>query len=66
MAQRVAAGIIKRNIKEESIAITIPRGYEQIVAVLAVLISGNVYVPVSCEQPSERRKLIHEKQIFIM
>ena len=30
-------------------------------AVLAVLISGNVYVPVSCEQPSERRKLIHEK-----
>lgn len=61
MAQRVAAGIIKRNIKEESIAITIPRGYEQIVAVLAVLISGNVYVPVSCEQPSERRKLIHEK-----
>ena len=41
--------------------LTIPRGYEQIVAVLAVLISGNVYVPVSCEQPSERRKLIHEK-----
>lgn len=61
MAQRVAAGIIKQNIREESIAITIPRGYEQIVAVLAVLISGNIYVPVSCEQPSERRKLIHEK-----
>lgn len=57
----VAAALIQHGIKDEAIAITLPRGYEQIEAALAILVSGNCYVPVSKEQPEERRKLIHEK-----
>ena len=30
-------------------------------AIMGVLLSGNMYVPVSGSQPKERRKLIHEK-----
>ncbi|MBV4429415.1 non-ribosomal peptide synthetase [Clostridium tyrobutyricum] len=59
--QPVAAAIIRHGIKNEPVAITLPRGYEQIEAALAILLSGNFYVPVSGEQPEERRKLIHEK-----
>lgn len=57
----VATALIQYKIKDEAIAITLPRGYEQIEAALAILISGNCYVPVSEGQPEERRKLIHEK-----
>lgn len=59
--QSVAAAIIQYEIKDEPIAITLPRGYKQIEAALAILVSGNCYVPVSADQPEERRKLIHEK-----
>lgn len=59
--QSVAAAIIQHGIKDEPIAVTLPRGYEQIEAALAILVSGNCYVPVSVDQPEERRKLIHEK-----
>ncbi|MBN1468464.1 MAG: amino acid adenylation domain-containing protein [Fusobacteriaceae bacterium] len=60
-AKSVAAGIINKGIRNMSIALTLPRGYEQIVAVLGILISGNHYVPVSLVQPKDRRELIHEK-----
>ena len=43
------------------VGLTLPRGYEQIMAIMGVLLSGNMYVPVSGSQPKERRKLIHEK-----
>lgn len=59
--QSVAAAIVRQGIKNEPVAITLPRGYEQIEAALAILVSGNFYVPVSARQPEERRKLIHEK-----
>lgn len=57
----VAAGLIEQEIRNQPIAITLPRSYEQIEAVLAILVSGNFYVPVSCNQPKERRDLIHKK-----
>ncbi len=57
----VAAMLVKEKIKDEPIAITLPRGYEQIEAALAILLSGNYYVPISIEQPAERRNRIHEK-----
>ena len=60
-AESVAAELVQRGVKGEPVAITLPRGYEQMVAVLGVLLSGNSYVPVSQGQPKERRKLIHEK-----
>lgn len=60
-ALAAAASIIRKGILKKPIAVTLPRGYEQIIAVLGILISGNCYVPVSVDQPFERRKLIHEK-----
>lgn len=60
-AAMIAATIIEKEIRKVPIAITLPRGHEQIEAVLGVLMSGNIYVPVSVEQPEDRRRLIHEK-----
>ncbi len=57
----VACSIAKMNISKSPVAITLNRGFEQIVAAYAIIMSGNFYVPVSIEQPVERRKLIHEK-----
>lgn len=60
-AQAVAEHLVAEGIQKEPVAITLPRGYEQIVAALGILMSGNLYLPVSYNQPKERRKLIHEK-----
>lgn len=57
----VASFIASRNIKKEAIAISVTRGYNQSIIALGILLSGNLYVPVSLNQPSERRKLIHER-----
>lgn len=60
-AETIAKSIVEKGIHKLPIAITLPRGYEQVVAALGILISGNIYVTVSCEQPKKRRQLIHEK-----
>lgn len=57
----IAEELYRSGIRNEPVAITLPRGYEQIMAIMGVLLSGNMYVPVSGSQPKERRKLIHEK-----
>lgn len=60
-AMSVAGYMNKKGVYQKSIAVTVTRGYRQAVAVLGILLSGNSYVPVSINQPKERRKLIHEK-----
>lgn len=60
-ALTVAAAIIRNGIQGKPIAVTTERGYKQIIAVLGILLSGNCYVPISTNQPYERRKLIYEK-----
>lgn len=60
-ATEIAEELYRSGIRNEPVAITLPRGYEQIMAIMGVLLSGNMYVPVSGSQPKERRKLIHEK-----
>ena len=60
-AFKIAYELSAHGINKVPVAVTLPRGYEQIVAVLGILISGNSYVPVSENQPKERRKLIHKK-----
>lgn len=60
-AQAVAEYLATEGIYKEPVALTLPRGYEQVVAALGILMSGNLYLPVSLNQPEERRKLIHEK-----
>ncbi|HTB49506.1 MAG TPA: amino acid adenylation domain-containing protein, partial [Solirubrobacteraceae bacterium] len=42
----------------EAVMVTLPKGPEQVVAVLGVLAAGGVYVPVGVEQPVMRRDRI--------
>ncbi|WP_225395195.1 AMP-binding protein, partial [Escherichia coli] len=42
-----------------NVAITMSKGAGQLVAVLAVLLAGAVYVPVSLDQPAARREKIY-------
>ena len=60
-AQVVAEYLVAECIYKEPIALSLPRGYEQIVAALGILMSGNSYLPVSLNATRKRRKLIHEK-----
>lgn len=60
-ALSVAAFLIKNKVRKTPIVMSIPRGYKQMIAVLGILLSENFYVPVSYNQPIERRKLIHQK-----
>ncbi|GAA4548990.1 amino acid adenylation domain-containing protein [Pseudonocardia xishanensis] len=54
-ALRVAAGLRARGVVPgETVAVTLPRGPDQIVAVLGVLAAGGTYVPVGVEQPPAR------------
>ncbi|NFA58889.1 amino acid adenylation domain-containing protein [Clostridium sporogenes] len=59
-ALSIAAFIVKKKITKKPIAISLTRGYKQAAAALGILLSGNLYVPVSLNQPKERRKLIHK------
>ncbi len=43
----------------EAVAVTLPRGADQIAAVLGVLAAGGCYVPVGINQPAARQARIH-------
>ena len=60
-ALSIATYLIKQGIQKMPIAISLTRGYRQAVVALGILLSGNIYVPVSLSQPKERRRAIHEK-----
>jgi amino acid adenylation domain-containing protein len=45
----------------ELVAVVMERGWEQVVAVLGVLVSGAAYVPVDAELPAERRQHLLER-----
>jgi yersiniabactin nonribosomal peptide synthetase len=59
-ARRGAGTLISRGIKAgETVAVSMAKGPGQIVAVLSILQVGAVYVPVSLDQPDERRLQIY-------
>ncbi|MCF2857714.1 amino acid adenylation domain-containing protein [Pseudoalteromonas sp. SMS1] len=59
-ALRVAAYLQQQGLREsEPVAVTLPRGAEQIIAVLGVLAAGGCYVPIGTHQPQSRRAKIH-------
>ena len=60
-AVSIASFLAKNNIQRQPIAISTARGWHQAVAALGILASNNIYVPVTINQPEERRKIIHEK-----
>jgi mycobactin phenyloxazoline synthetase len=54
-ALRVAGGLVARGVRPgDPVAVTLPRGPEQVVAVLGVLAAGGTYVPLGIEQPQAR------------
>ncbi|GLY32372.1 non-ribosomal peptide synthetase [Kineosporia sp. NBRC 101731] len=44
----------------DSVVITLPKGPEQVVAAIGVLLAGCTYVPVGIDQPAARRHRIHQ------
>ncbi|MBW6409614.1 non-ribosomal peptide synthetase [Clostridium weizhouense] len=64
LAERVLkiAGFLKSmGIKEnDAVGITLQRGINQIEAILGILSIGAYYVPISVEQPDNRRRIIHK------
>lgn len=61
-ALRIANLLIKNGVgKNDTVAITLPRGIEQIAGVLGILAAGACYVPVCVDQPDKRREIIHNK-----
>ncbi|MFE2865284.1 amino acid adenylation domain-containing protein [Embleya sp. NPDC059259] len=59
-ARRVARALRTRGVGAgDTVAITLPKGPDQIVAALGVLSVGAAYVPIGVEQPPARRERIH-------
>ncbi|UOB14313.1 amino acid adenylation domain-containing protein [Streptomyces sp. HP-A2021] len=56
-ALRIAAALRGRGVAPgETVAVSLPKGPEQITAVLGVLAAGAAYVPVGADQPPVRRE----------
>ncbi|MCG8640170.1 MAG: amino acid adenylation domain-containing protein [Desulfobacterales bacterium] len=61
-ALRVAAFLREKGVRQgDPVAVTLPRGMDQIVAVFGILAIGACYVPIGIEQPAIRRERIHKK-----
>ncbi|MEU3183953.1 amino acid adenylation domain-containing protein [Streptomyces sp. NPDC006923] len=59
-ARRVAAHLRRHGVREgDVVTVTLPKGADQITAVLGVLAAGAAYAPVGVEQPAVRRARIH-------
>ncbi|MGC9539619.1 amino acid adenylation domain-containing protein [Streptomyces sp. UG1] len=56
-ALRIAAGLAARGVVPgDTVAVSLPKGPEQIAAVLGVAAAGAAYVPVGADQPPVRRE----------
>ncbi|MDN9011168.1 non-ribosomal peptide synthetase [Brevibacillus laterosporus] len=61
-ALQVAAFLKEQGIKTgDAVAVTMPRGIDQIAAVLGIMALGGCYVPIGTGQPATRRERIHKK-----
>jgi amino acid adenylation domain-containing protein len=61
-ARRVAALLVSRGlVAGDTVAVTLPKGPEQVAAVLGILYAGGTYVPVGLDHPVYRRTLIYGK-----
>ncbi|GAA0584090.1 amino acid adenylation domain-containing protein [Kribbella sandramycini] len=59
-ALSVAGALTERGVQPgDAIAVTLPKGPEQIIAVLGILAAGGTYVPIGVDQPQARRARIH-------
>lgn len=61
-ALQLAGALVEWGVQPgEAVAITLPKGREQVIAVLGILAAGAVYVPVGIEQPPARRDMIYQR-----
>ncbi|MFD8339112.1 amino acid adenylation domain-containing protein [Streptomyces solisilvae] len=59
-ARQVAELLRRHGVREgDTVTVTLPKGADQIAAVLGVLAAGAAYAPVGVEQPAVRRARIH-------
>ncbi|WP_018542832.1 non-ribosomal peptide synthetase [Streptomyces sp. MspMP-M5] len=59
-ALRLATVLTEQGVRRgDTVAVHLPKGPQQIVAVLGVLAAGAAYVPVGIDQPAARRERIH-------
>lgn len=59
---QIAGQLIQNGIAPgDYVGIVLPRGVEQIYAILGILIAGGVYVPIGINQPANRRRQICSK-----
>ncbi|MDV8022893.1 amino acid adenylation domain-containing protein [Rhodococcus sp. IEGM 1330] len=64
-ALRVAAALTDRGVAVgDTVGVTLPKGPDQVTAVLGVLAAGGVYVPIGVDQPASRAALIAGKAGF--
>lgn len=59
-ALTIAAGLKKAGEGSSPVAVMLPKGVQQIAAILGVSAAGRAYVPISVSQPLPRRERIHE------
>jgi amino acid adenylation domain-containing protein len=59
-ARRITTVLRDHGVREgDTVAVTLPKGADQITAVLGILAAGAAYAPVGVEQPAVRRRRIH-------
>ncbi|MFJ3946406.1 amino acid adenylation domain-containing protein [Streptomyces griseoaurantiacus] len=64
-ALRTAAALVDAGVAPgDPVAVTLPKGPEQIAAVLGVLAAGAAYVPLGLEQPAARLARVHATARF--
>ncbi|MEU1294364.1 amino acid adenylation domain-containing protein [Streptomyces sp. NPDC005840] len=64
-ALRTAGALAARGVRPgDTVAVTLPKGPDQIVAVLGVLAAGAAYVPLGVDQPDARRDRIRRTAGF--
>lgn len=58
-ALRTAGALVERGVRSgDTVAVSLPKGPDQLTAVLGVLAAGAAYVPIGVEQPAARRDRI--------
>ncbi|MFJ6292029.1 amino acid adenylation domain-containing protein [Streptomyces griseoviridis] len=65
LALRTAGALVARGTRPgDTVAVSLPKGRDQIVAVLGVLAAGAAYVPLGVDQPAARRDRIRRTAGF--